>query len=227
MKHLTPETLARLVDEAPTPEEEAILREDPAAAAELRALKEMRTALAGLPALRPPVGDWEGLEGRLGEEGLLRAGGGGSRSPFIPSTFGGIAAGLLLFVLGAGTGSAFSHREGPEGAGAEPAGGVAALLQAAETAATVEEAEEAVRMAERPYLSALARYHELSESSRRSPAVDPATRVAALEAILAASQAAVRKAPGDPFLNGILMSTSAEREAVLQRLPPRPRDHWF
>jgi hypothetical protein len=43
---------------------------------------------------------------------------------------------------------------------------------------------------------------------------------------VAASQAAVRQAPADPFLNGLLASTLAEREATLRKISSGG-DNWF
>ena len=59
MTHLTSETLARLVDERPNPDERAHLTACGRCAEEFRALRLQSDALGGLPALRPPSGDWE------------------------------------------------------------------------------------------------------------------------------------------------------------------------
>ena len=56
--------------------------------------------------------------------------------------------------------------------------------------------------------------------------VDQAGRMAALEYLFAATQAAVRQAPADEFLNGLLAATFAEREATLRRISTR-QDNWF
>src|SRR5690606_8195371 len=74
MAHLTPEELARLVDEAPLPGERHHLEACDLCAAELASYREQTSALAALPAVRPPRGDWEALEARLVAEGLIDAG---------------------------------------------------------------------------------------------------------------------------------------------------------
>ena len=49
---------------------------------------------------------------------------------------------------------------------------------------------------------------------------------AALEHLVMVSQAAVRQAPGDPFLNGFLASAMAERDAAARMVSTR-QDNWF
>ena len=73
MGHLDIESLARLVSEAPSPEEEQHLEACSACRFELRALKEQTESIGSLPDLRPPTGDWEALEARLVSEGLIRS----------------------------------------------------------------------------------------------------------------------------------------------------------
>ena len=71
------------------------------------------------------------------------------------------------------------------------------------------------------------RYRQLLEADAGGDiGGDPRSRYAALEYLVAASQAAVRQAPADPFLNGLLASTLAERETALQRISTRT-DNWF
>ena len=69
MEHLTHDTLARLVDERPSPGERKHLQMCSRCAEELRALRLQSDALGSLAALRPPSGDWESLEARLVGEG--------------------------------------------------------------------------------------------------------------------------------------------------------------
>ena len=72
MEHLTYDTIARLVDERPNPNERDHLKDCRDCAEELRACRLQADALKGLAALRPPPGDWESLEARLVSEGLER-----------------------------------------------------------------------------------------------------------------------------------------------------------
>ena len=75
-------------------------------------------------------------------------------------------------------------------------------------------------------MTALTRYQALLGPDGQTDVRADPSRMAALEYLVAASQAAVRQAPADPFLNGLLASTLAEREATVQRLASR-RDTWF
>jgi hypothetical protein len=61
------------------------------------------------------------------------------------------------------------------------------------------------------------RYRQLVDA-RGEPSYlgDPTSRLAALQALVAAGQAAVREAPADPFVNGVLVSALAEQEAILR-----------
>lgn len=220
MKHLNPETLARLVDEAPSPLEREHLQSCAACHRELEALKRQTEALRSLPDLRPPPEDWTMLESRLAREGLLRRGGFASGGGTTTAPWLRIAAAVVVFLSGAGVGAA------AVGGGAGPAGG--GELAALTDARTPEEAADAVRQAEDVYVQALSRYREISGQQGPDPAAaDPAGRYAALEGILAASRAAVREAPADPFINGILVSTLAERQATLRQISTTDDDNWF
>jgi len=93
-------------------------------------------------------------------------------------------------------------------------------------------AEEAARIlddAEERYVNALAQYRRLggTGSGDGGGGADPASRFAALEALVAAGQAAVRQAPTDPFINGILVSSMAERQATLRQISTAGTDDWF
>ena len=71
MEHLTRESLARLVDESPQADEARHLATCLVCTSELEALRTQTQALASLPEIRPPLGDWEVLEARLRSEGLV------------------------------------------------------------------------------------------------------------------------------------------------------------
>ena len=91
---------------------------------------------------------------------------------------------------------------------------------------TVEDAASAVRVAEQNYVTAITWYQQLlTAESGIEAGVDPISRYAALEHLAAVSQAAVRQAPGDSFLNGLLLSVLGEREATA-RLVASQND-WF
>jgi hypothetical protein len=142
----------------------------------------------------------------------------------------GIAAALVLFLggaaLGAGAMSGIANGGGGGLASALPGSGDApAEANFVAQAATLDEAVEGVRRAEEQYVSALNQYRQLLEQSGEG-GYDPISRFAALDALVAASQAAVREAPTDPFLNGMLLSTVAERQATLRRIS-YGNDNWY
>jgi len=218
MGHLTAETLARIVDEAPRAEEAEHLARCAACSRELQALKAQTEALHALPGILPPVGDWDVLEARLRSEGLIRDPGLFTRLG-LAQTPGWMraAAGIALFLGGTAVGAAVAAHGLP---GTGP--GAAQLAENA----TVQDAADAVRVAETQYVTALTRYREiLTKDGDDADAGDPTSRYAALQYLVAASQAAVRQAPADPFLNGMLASTLAESQAVASRMSKK--DNWF
>ncbi len=221
MEHLTIDTLARLVDEPATPEEADHLAECEACASGLASLMEQTESLRALPEILPPRGDWEVLAARLRSDGLMRDPGllqklGLARTPaWMPA-----AAAVVLFLGGTALGVAIPTASGEDAASADEA-------TALETA-SVEDAASAVRAAEQQYVSAVSRYREIIEQQGGSaPVVDPVSRYAALEHLVSVSQAAVRQAPGDPFLNGFLASALAERDAAARQVSSVSRDNWF
>ncbi|CAN5735587.1 hypothetical protein BH23GEM11_BH23GEM11_15610 [soil metagenome] len=257
--HLDSETLARLVDDVPSPTERTHLNRCRRCRDELDALQVQTLGLSHLPDLRPPQGDWDSLEPRLRAEGLIRAdharparqaaGGtrhvGGSararrRGDVAGWTRWAAAVVLLLGGAGLGAGAVTVLGDGVRPGGSSVAGpGVSSAardLAAVPAAlglwgtggpASAEEAEELVRLTESWYRSALLRYRE--EAGRGWGDDDPLTRYIALEALLAAGQAALTEAPTDPFLNGLLVNMQAEREAALRgiRTVSQGEGEWF
>lgn len=225
MEHLTLETLARLVDETAVGADAEHLAGCERCAAELDALREQTAALGALADMRPARGAWDTLEARLTSEGLIR------REPWFGGSMGTTpgwmraAAAVMLFVGGAGLGAAFGGdavslpgRAGPE----------ATPFQLASNATSVDEAAEAVRVAERQFMDAMIRYRQLLDAENGGePLGEPGAHYAALEYLAAAAQVAVQQAPADPFLNGLLASTLAEREAARQEVVRRAGTDWY
>jgi hypothetical protein len=95
MSHLTPETIARLVDEEPTAPELAHLEACAGCRDELEAMRDDVHALSLLPDLEPAPDAWPALEQRLEAEGLIRR-----RPLFSPARLSFAAAAVLLFLAG-------------------------------------------------------------------------------------------------------------------------------
>jgi len=209
------------VGEAPYPEEKDHLDSCPVCQAELRALRDQTEALGALPDLRPPNGDWEALEARLVSEGLVRSTGHAFRpARWQASGWLQAAAALVLFVGGTALGSLFDGERSPANAslsGPPPGLELVPVGGSAQPASTLAEAADAVNLAERQYIDALVRYRQMVDAQGEPSLIgDPTSRFAALEAIVAAGRAAVQQAPADPFVNGVLVSALAEREAILR-----------
>lgn len=227
MEHLSAEELARLVDDVPADDEARHLEACEACREILGELREQTEALGGLPAMRPPRGDWEVLQARLVSEGLVR---GGSRLGLQLARTPGwmkVAAAVVLFLSGAFVGGMAVRGPGPIlSAGGAPAD--AAFRPAGVEAGSVEEAARLVRLTERRYMDALVQYQQMVVAEGGESAIpDAEERFAALEYITRAGQAALREAPTDPFLNGLVASAVAEREAVLRSISTSPGENWF
>jgi hypothetical protein len=225
MEHLSLETLSRLVDDSPTAEEAAHLERCGRCAGELGALRAQTTALGALPDVRPPRGDWDGLEARLVAEGLVHARIRNldervvSATPWLRR-----AAALALFLGGAAAGAGVMTRIEPmmsRGTEATTAAEVTATTDPGTALAQMQDAQQA-------YLGALAHYRQLMSAREGGEVLgDPERRYAALEQVVQAGQAAVNQAPFDPFLNGLLVSALAERAAHRQVSSSTGQDGWF
>jgi hypothetical protein len=232
MGHLGIESLARLVSEAPSPEEERHLDSCSACRLELRGLQEQTESIGALPDLRPPAGDWEALESRLVSEGLVRSSGLVRRASYWWSSgWMQAAAALVLFLGGAALGrGAYSSGDSAGLAQGAPPRGLELIPVGtqAQPVSNLADAADAVNRSERQYMDALLQYRQILDSQGDPTFIgDPTIRFAALEAIVAAGRAAVQQAPADPFLNGVLVSALAERQALLQTASLAPGDRVF
>lgn len=226
MRHLTIESLARLVDESPAPAEVEHLESCEECRRELDALREQSAALAGLPDRAPPAHAWPRLDARLRREGLVHPGSSDTARRLRPWTpLMRMAAAIALFLLGGATG--FAARDlATTGAAGDAAvsstlrAGAGDASQRTTDAFAIADLEEA----ERAYLAALARYGELPELY---DAGDPVARLAALQGIVLTTREALRQAPADPVINGYHLTAVAQRDAMLQRLALDGDDPWF
>jgi hypothetical protein len=238
MSHLTLETLARLIDDAPDPTEAGHLDICRDCRDELEALRADAAALHALPDPDPSLAQWVRLEQRLEREGLLR------RSWRWQPVALRMAAAVVIFVLGGVSAALVTRpsntrymtandtpaRQVIEQPVAVPAPNTTlasdAVTQAEPPvqrvpavalapARTAEEAASRLRTAESGYLAALERYAELSGRIEEG---DPLARLAALESIVATTRAALGRAPADPVINGYHLTAVAQRDALLRQV---------
>ena len=213
MERLTLEQLARLVDEQPTPEEQAVLNRDPDARRRLEALRAQSAALKDLPAVLPPPDGWDQLRDRLVAVGLIR---GRQRRFAVSRRWLQAAAALVLFAGGAGFGAALAPGSLGDRAGALPTTPDDGTTVGT-SFATVEEARTAVESAEEQWAAAFDAYQRHLRSQGLLPAApDPASRAQFMELIRTASQTALHESPGDPFLNTVYVSATREQENLLR-----------
>lgn len=223
MQHLMIETIARLLDEAPTAAQAEHLERCDDCRAALEAMRADLAALRNLPMIEPPPTEWSQLEQRLLEEGLIRrrAGSATWRSGFLR-----IAATVAVFVFGAFSGIAWTGR-GPAPAGnpqlAVTEGAAPSLIVATEPG-TPEETIQLYRQAEALYLEALTRVAALDEQQTGG---DPMARLAALEGIASITRSALDQAPADPVLNGYHLTALAQREATIRQIAASKPGRWF
>ncbi len=216
-QHLTPQAFARLVDETPNDVERAHLASCESCSDELEAFRDQSAALGQLPDVRPPRGDWAVLEARMASDGLIRV---------EPGLFGKLArtpgwmrtaAMVVLFVGGVGVGVGIAGTTGIQPVATSPNGTSDARLVSATPAATVDEAVQAVQIAERVYVDALVQLRQMTTDDY-SVTSDPEARLASLEYAILALQAGVQGAPADPGLNGLLASAMAEKQATMRQV---------
>jgi len=232
MQHLMPETLARLVDEAPTEDEARHVTECDECRVQLEAMRADYAALRSLPMIEPPPTEWPDLELRLLDEGLVRRRNGIAAWPAWTRA----AAAILLFAVGAASGAyAFGGRApaGDSPAFAETGertalpvlnGEQGPLLVSAAVPRNADEALALYRQAEAVYLDALTR---VAQIGGQGDSGDPLARLAALESIAAITRSALDESPADPVINGYHLTALAQREATLRQIAATKSDRWF
>ena len=220
MSHLTPESLARLVDEAPTASEQTHL----AACCECRvAIDEMRmqtAALRALPPAVPPADAWEKITGRLDEHRVTPL-----RSHRMLTIATRAAAAVIIFALGAASGAVVSWRgdSATPPAAVPPTDATATSTVSAPT--TPDLALTRLRIAEMLYTSALLDY---AAATSPQPPKDAVARLATLESIVLTTRTALERAPADPLINSYHLAALAERETLLGQLRRTPeKGQWY
>jgi hypothetical protein len=85
-----------------------------------------------------------------------------------------------------------------------------------------DEALRRLRAAEDSYFNALSSYSQTAGTQTS----DPTTRLAALEAIVITTRAALGQAPTDPVINGYHLTALAQRDAMLKQIKATPATSW-
>lgn len=257
MSHLSMETIARLVEDAPNTEEAAHLESCAACRTELEAMTEDVHALRMLPDMSAAPDQWDTLEQRLTAEGLIRT----QRRAFagVPRLMQ-IAAALLLFVGGSLAGRMTAEpeiRTVTQRVPSEPlliestptqqatlaadapapgAGGPVQQLPAitprsfvslADAASQASTVEEAAAVLREAEELYLGALTRYAELATQSPAGDPVARLAALQSIVMTTQAALSEMPTDPVINGYHLTALAQRDATLRQVAAASSDRWY
>jgi hypothetical protein len=222
MSHLSPERLAALSDDTPSPVEAAHITVCEACSAELAAQRKLaRLAAAAQVMSGAPVSRFDALVPRLRAEGLIAV---AERRVVVRTWSVRIAAGLALVAGGAAAGRMTASRELPmlpvaNAGGGAAASGAAAAQQGA-TFTTSDDALKALTVSQQTYQSAAAflaaqdttaHFIGLNQSTYR-------TRLKALDDMAAVTRAALYQAPQDPVLNQYYLGTLTAREATLGQL---------
>ncbi len=234
--HLSLEALAASLDEPLSPERRRHLASCPTCRSERAALARHRDEMARLVTRLPPAdaegrSSWDRLASRLAREGAE------ATSPALspsdraaparrPSrSWPRAAAVAAVFLAGAavGWGGAGMTATGDIVPGGGPLGEttpLAAVLESLQRPGelTLEASEEIVQLTHGWHLDALTAYRTHLEQDGAVGSDDPILRFLLLDELLAAAEMAVRESPADPFLNGLLASTAAERAFALDAI---------
>lgn len=214
--HLSRERIASLIDEPEAfgPERDHL---DTCAECtfEYEQMVRMRMALSALPALAPPADEWKKIENRLAAD-VVPLDGAKRR----PGRYGirpvWAAAVVALFAAGLGVGRQLAPTAAPDSA---PSGITASADDTEQPPVTRTAADDPTAA----YLRTVAGIEELRREGPSAETVwlDPsiaAERLAKLDALIEASQEALKTAPSDPVLNNFLFEVVDERESLAGRM---------
>lgn len=216
MKHLSRETLSQILDEGlegAGADARAHLSECVVCRRELDGIRRLTTELHELPGPAVPDEAWTAIERRLVAEGLVRVRAGATGGLRVPARLRvplQAAAAAALLVVGFGIGRLTA-----------PSPEVASVT--ASPPRTVEEALQRVEETGAAYRRAVAYLQSVGGSA--APEMAPqlaAERVAALDAFLDVTRAALRVAPDDPVINGYLYAAFQERQRLVSDLGAKP-----
>ncbi len=220
MSHLSPERLAALVDEPPTPAELAHLAGCGECARERASYRNLiELAVTNSASIASPLTTWEGLRPALARDGIIGDGHLAAarqrriRRPWLQ------AAAAVLIAAGGMMGGRMSVGASPlpfEEAGNTPR---VASVNADSVARfqTIDDARSAQAQAQLLYQNATTFIAQHDTVPAESPAV-MRTRLAALDRTQQVLGQALNDAPYDPVINGYYLTTVGQREATLRQL---------
>ena len=219
MSHLSPERLASLTDDTPTPIEAAHITTCDACTDELAAHRRLaRIAVESRADYAPPLSNFATLAPRLRAEGIIEA---VDRRAAIRHWALRAAAAVAFLLVGAAAGR-MSADGSLAALGVPSVAGIGAPAGTAQPVAfaTQDEAMQAMMVSQQTYQNAAAflaaqdtaqRFIGLNSDSYR-------TRLTALDEMAAASRTALYRAPQDPLLNQYYLALQTAREQTLQAL---------
>ena len=219
MSHLSPERLAALADDLPTPIEAAHVTTCDACTAEVAAQRKLaRLAAAASADFAPPVSRFDALVPRLRAEGLIAA---RDRRAIATRWAIRLAASVGFIALGAVAGRMTS---GSAIVGLNGGGGASNVLSVSQQRVpafkTQDDALQALMASQQTYQNAAA-YLAAQDTSQHFVGLNSdayRTRLAALDEMAAASRTALYRAPQDPLLNQYYLAFQTAREQTLQQL---------
>lgn len=244
LPHLTPERLAALTDDPPSPMERAHLD----SCAHCHAEQDAHVRLAAMASaerarIGAPAASWDVLAPGLRAEGLIKDVAHGApltlvrdssatpqRQPrathvtfTVPRWAMQAAAALLLVAGGVVVGRLTGEpRPTVATAAATPAPGVRTVADTDDLFRSRDEAMGAMQAAEKEYQRAaeyLARTDSVAAPAAEASAADVyRARLAAFDGVVAATQQALYAAPADPVINRYYLATNAAREMALRQL---------
>jgi len=218
MLHLSPERLAALADEPPTPAELAHLTGCADCTRERAAHRALhQLAAGGARSIGTPLTTWESLRPALVADGVIDSGRGFSTRAR-PRRFGWFqAAAAAVLVAGGAVGGRMSVRL--SGPGVSGSGVGLAQIDSAPRFRTLDEARSAQTQSQVLYQNATAylAQHDTAGHVIESPAA-MRTRLAALDRTQQVLNQALNEAPYDPVINGYYLSMVGQRDATLRMI---------
>ena len=214
MSHLSPERLAALSDDTPTPIEAAHITTCDACTAELTAHRRLtRLAATASNTYGPPSSRFEALAPRLRAEGLISA---RDRGAWVRRWTVRAAAAIGFTIAGAAAGRWTAT--GTLTFGMPHDSSATAVRQT--SFASADDAMQALNTAQETYQNAAA-YLAAQDTTQHFVGLNSdayRTRLAALDDMAAASRAALYRAPQDPLLNQYYLAFQTAREQTLRAL---------